>query len=57
MFIAFLVFAKRVVTSLWLVDANATAELMSRFYRKMLKEKMPTVAAMIAAQIEILQQS
>jgi CHAT domain-containing protein/tetratricopeptide (TPR) repeat protein len=48
--------APRVVVSLWSVSDRATAELMSRFYRGMLKEKMRPAAALRAAQIEMLQQ-
>ncbi|HYO92509.1 MAG TPA: CHAT domain-containing protein, partial [Pyrinomonadaceae bacterium] len=46
--------APRVVASLWQVDDAATAELMKRFYRGMLQEKLPPAAALRAAQIEML---
>ena len=36
--------AQRVVSSLWKVDDEATAELMGRFYEKMLKEGEPVPA-------------
>jgi tetratricopeptide (TPR) repeat protein len=48
--------AARVVASLWKVDDEATAELMKRFYRYMLQEKMPAAAALKAAQVEMWQQ-
>jgi tetratricopeptide (TPR) repeat protein len=48
--------AARVVASLWKVDDEATAELMKRFYRYMLQEKMPAAAALRAAQVEMWQQ-
>lgn len=41
---------RRVVASLWKVDDDATAELMKRFYQKMLKERMTPAAALRAAQ-------
>jgi CHAT domain-containing protein len=47
--------AARVLASLWKVDDEATAELMSRFYRHLLKERMPAAAALRMAQIEIMQ--
>jgi CHAT domain-containing protein/uncharacterized protein (UPF0332 family) len=46
--------APRVVASLWQVDDAASAELMKRFYRGMLQEKLPPAAALRAAQIEML---
>ncbi|MFL6229070.1 MAG: CHAT domain-containing protein [Pyrinomonadaceae bacterium] len=46
--------APRVVASLWEVDDAATAELMKRFYRGVLQEKLPPAAALRAAQIELL---
>jgi CHAT domain-containing protein/predicted negative regulator of RcsB-dependent stress response len=45
--------AARVVASLWQVNDAATAELMKRFYRRMLKEGMRPAAALRAAQIEM----
>ncbi len=46
--------ATRVVASLWNVQDDATAELMKRFYAKMLdKEKLRPAAALRAAQIEM----
>jgi CHAT domain-containing protein len=44
----------RVVASLWQVDDAATAELMKRFYRGVLQEKLAPAAALRAAQIEML---
>jgi CHAT domain-containing protein len=48
--------APRVVASLWKVDDAATAELMKRFYRGMLRDKMRPAAALRAAQIEMWKQ-
>jgi CHAT domain-containing protein len=45
--------APRVVGSLWATDDKATAELMLRFHRKMLKGNLPPAAALRAAQIEM----
>jgi CHAT domain-containing protein len=45
--------ATRVVGSLWSTDDKATAELMVRFYRKMLKEGLRPAAALRAAQVEM----
>jgi CHAT domain-containing protein len=46
--------ASRVVASLWAVDGTATANLMSRFYKKMLgEEKLAPLAALRAAQVEM----
>ena len=47
----------RVVVSLWAVNDRATAELMTRLYRKMITEKLPTAAALRAAQIEMLRET
>jgi CHAT domain-containing protein len=47
--------AARVVSSLWEVESKATAELMTRFYRKMLREKLEPAAALRAAQISMSQ--
>jgi CHAT domain-containing protein len=48
--------AQRVVASLWQVDDHATAELMKRFYRGMLKDGMRPAAALRAAQVEMMKQ-
>jgi CHAT domain-containing protein/tetratricopeptide (TPR) repeat protein len=45
--------APRVVASLWRIDDRATAELMTKFYRGMLKDGLPPAAALRAAQISI----
>jgi CHAT domain-containing protein len=45
--------ASRVVASLWQVNDAATAELMKRFYRRMLQDGMRPAAALRAAQIEM----
>jgi CHAT domain-containing protein len=44
----------RVLVSLWSVNDRGTSELMSRFYKKMLQEKLQPAAALRAAQIEML---
>lgn len=43
--------AARVMTSLWKVDDEATAELMKKFYEEVLKKKQTPAAALRAAQI------
>jgi len=48
--------APRVVVSLWSVDDLATAELMARFYRGMLKDKLPPAAALRAAQVSLMKE-
>ena len=48
--------APRLVTSLWQVDDKATSELMMRFYRGMLDQKLTAAAALRAAQIEMWKQ-
>lgn len=48
--------AARVVVSLWNVSDEGTAELMSRFYREMLKEGKRPAAALQAAQISMLRE-
>src|SRR6185436_13635228 len=45
--------AQRIVASLWQVDDLATAELMKRFYRGMLKDGMRPAAALRAAQLDL----
>jgi CHAT domain-containing protein len=47
---------RRVVASLWKVDDWRTAELMKRFYMKMLVDKKSPAAALKAAQIEMWRQ-
>jgi len=46
--------AARVVASLWNVTDEATAELMKRFYKSMLKDGMAAPAALRAAQLDML---
>lgn len=46
--------APRVVVSLWSVSDAATAELMTRFYRGVLMEKMRPAKALQAAQVSML---
>jgi CHAT domain-containing protein len=46
----------RVVTSLWRVDDEATAELMVRFYRSILKDRKRPAEALRAAQVEMSKQ-
>lgn len=52
--------AKRVLAGLWKVDDAATAELMRRFYRELLREKHPNsvspAAALRAAQVSMLRE-
>jgi len=48
--------ARRVVVSYWNVQDRATAELMARFYRSLLVEKLPPAAALRAAQLSIRQE-
>jgi CHAT domain-containing protein len=45
--------APRVVSSLWKVDDQATAQLMTRFYRHMLQGGERPTAALRAAQLEM----
>jgi CHAT domain-containing protein len=46
----------RVVVSLWSVDDAATAELMTRFYRKLSAKNQSPAASLRQAQLEMLQQ-
>ena len=48
--------AARVVVSLWNVNDKATADLMTKFYQKMLKQKERPAAALRAAQVEMWKQ-
>jgi CHAT domain-containing protein len=48
--------AQRVVASLWQVDDLATAELMKRFYRAMLKDGLRPAQALRTAQLEMASQ-
>jgi CHAT domain-containing protein len=48
--------ARRVVVSLWNVNDKATADLMKRFYRGILRERLTPSAALRAAQIEMWNQ-
>ena len=48
--------ARRVVVSLWNVNDKATAELMARFYRGMLREDKTPAAALRTAQMEMSRQ-
>jgi CHAT domain-containing protein len=45
--------AARVMVSLWNVNDQATAELMTKFYQKMLKQQERPSAALRAAQVEL----
>jgi CHAT domain-containing protein len=49
--------SRRVLASLWKVDDDATAELMKRFYQKILKEGMTPTAALRAAQSSMSSES
>ncbi len=48
--------ARRVLVSLWNVNDKATAELMQRFYRRMLKDNQSPASSLRAAQVEMWQQ-
>jgi CHAT domain-containing protein len=48
--------APRVVVSLWSVSDAGTAELMTRFYRAMLKDKLRPAQALRAAQVSLLKE-
>jgi len=45
--------ARRLVVSLWQVDDLATAELMTEFYRQLLREKRPPAEALRRAQLHL----
>ncbi len=47
----------RVLVSLWKVDDEATAEIMTRFYRLMLKKKLSPAEALRKAQLEMQQET
>jgi CHAT domain-containing protein len=49
--------ANRVIASLWKVDDEATAELMTNFYRNLFQKQMTPSRALSAAQIEMQKQS
>ena len=46
----------RVLVSLWDIDDEASAELMARLYKAILKEHMSPAAALRTAQIDILKE-
>jgi CHAT domain-containing protein len=48
--------AARVVVSLWSVNDKATADLMTKFYQKMLKQGQRPAAALRSAQVEMWKQ-
>jgi CHAT domain-containing protein len=48
--------ARRVVVSMWNVNDKATADLMTKFYEKMLKQGERPAAALRAAQVEMWKQ-
>ena len=47
---------QRVAASLWRVGDRATAELMKRFYQRMLKEGLRPAAALRAAQVSMIEE-
>ncbi len=47
--------AKDVAVSLWSVNDAGTSELMKRFYQQILEKGLNPVAAMRAAQLEMMQ--
>ena len=46
--------AKRVTVSLWSVNDTATAAMMTKFYQQMLDKGLNPVAALRAAQLEMM---
>jgi CHAT domain-containing protein len=48
--------SRRVAASLWRIEDRATAELMARFYRAMLRGGEPPAAALRHAQLALLRQ-
>jgi CHAT domain-containing protein/Tfp pilus assembly protein PilF len=48
--------ASTVAASLWRVDDRATADLMKKFYQRIMLEKMPPAAALRQAQISMLKE-
>jgi CHAT domain-containing protein len=48
--------APRVVASLWKVGDKATAELMRRFYQRMLRDGLRPAAALRAAQVSMMKE-
>ena len=48
--------AARIVVSLWSVNDRATADLMTRFYQKMLQQGVRPAAALRTAQVEMWKQ-
>ncbi len=47
----------RLLVSLWKVDDQATAEIMTRFYRLMLEKKLSAIEALREAQLEMQQET
>ena len=45
--------SKQVLATLWKVDDAATAEFMKRFYRALVKDNLPSIAALKRAQAEM----
>ena len=49
--------AARVIVSLWSISDRATATLMARLYREMLRDGRTPAASLRAAQLSLLRQS
>ncbi|NEP46804.1 MAG: CHAT domain-containing protein, partial [Okeania sp. SIO2H7] len=47
----------RVLVSLWNIDDAATSEIMSRFYRLMLQDKLSPTEALRKAQLEMVSET